>query len=545
MSLIKNILKYGVGHVNDPIDRRRVVFFNYLIVFCIFVTIALSVITFFFGFLVQSLACLFATSVLTIPLFLNKNGHVAISRIVFLLITNIAVSVGTLINLEKGFFVESENMLLAMMAITMFLMDGRRKHIAYWFTFTVFITLKVISLNYEGISEGFYLALAIINNCVMGIVVYAFLVVFRSVLVKALDRNELHERRIFSMIDNVPVFMALVDTKGNYILTNEKYAQNFQVDKADIIGMNREDVLPKKLIEIQREHFAKALRGESASFLQEAHLPNGTTISANGKYEPVFNDAGEVESIAICVDDVTPLIKAQEALKVANETKDKLFSIVAHDIRSPLNMFQTFLNMSEQSKMDSKSFFEYQEMLKQRLDSLTGTVDELLEWSRMQLGGINAYPAMVNVSDVVNENLDLFDSLIKKKNIDFEVDAPKNIDAYIDENHFKVALRNLIHNAIKYTNGGGSVQVMTDQTEEATIVSIADSGVGMDSATIDSIIKKEIQKSQAGTDKEIGTGLGLSLSIGLLEKNNCEISVTSEVNKGTRFEIKIPKGHSA
>ena len=101
------------------------------------------------------------------------------------------------------------------------------------------------------------------------------------------------------------------------------------------------------MIEDQKRNFERARSGESVSFLQETKLPNGTTISANGKYEPVFNEDGGVESIAICVDDVTPMVKTQEALKVANETKDKLFSIVAHDIRSPLNMFQTFLIILE------------------------------------------------------------------------------------------------------------------------------------------------------------------------------------------------------
>lgn len=422
----------------------------------------------------------------------------------------------------------------------MFLIDGNRKHLSYWLTFTVFLLLKINSLAGEGMTDGFNLTLSLINNIVVGLVLYAFLAAFSLILVKALDRNYKSERRLYSMIDNVPVFLALVDKEGKYILANEKYVNNFQLDKRGLSGKYRADVLPTKVLENLKENFTRAQNGESVSFLQQTELPNGVVISANGKYEPVFDEKGEVESITICVDDVTPLIKAQEELKIANETKDKLFSIVAHDIRSPLNMFHTFLDMSEQADMSKEDFFEYQQTLKQRLSSLTGTIDELLEWSRMQLGGINAYPAMVNVSKVVNENIDLFDSIIKKKNIDFKVTSPSHHIAWIDENHFKVVLRNLIHNALKYTNGGGSVHVESDQSDDITIVRIMDTGVGMDARTIDSIIKKEIQKSQAGTDREIGTGLGLSLSLGLLEKNNCEIEVTSEKNKGTAFEIKIP-----
>lgn len=537
---VKNILKWGVERTFDPLENRRIVFFNYLLLFCFVLTLGLAAITAYFGFNPQTLICLSATTVISSLLFLNYRGKVSISRILFLLLSNVLIVLGTLINVRNGFFVETENMLFGVMAISMFLIDGNRKHFAYWLTFTVFLLLKINSLTAEGVSDGFYLSLALINNIVVGLVVYAFLAAFSMILVKALDRNYKNERRLYSMIDNVPVFLALVDKDGKYILANEKYVNNFQMDKRGLTGKFRSDVLPTKVLENLKENFTRAQNGESVSFLQQTELPNGIVISANGKYEPVFDDKGEVESITICVDDVTPLIKAQEELKIANETKDKLFSIVAHDIRSPLNMFHTFLDMSEQADMSKEDFFEYQQTLKQRLSSLTGTIDELLEWSRMQLGGINAYPAMVNVSKVVNENIDLFDSIIKKKNIDFKVTSPSHHKAWIDENHFKVVLRNLIHNALKYTNGGGSVHVESDQSDDITIVRIMDTGVGMDAKTIDSIIKKEIQKSQAGTDREIGTGLGLSLSLGLLEKNNCEIEVTSEKNKGTAFEIKIP-----
>ena len=538
------LLRSGFHHVLDPIDRRRLIFFNYLILFCVVTAFFLAMMTLLFGFITQSVVCFFGMSLFILAFRLNQKGHFRISKYFFLILAAVLIFAGTLINIERGYYVESENMLFALMAATMFLLDGRRKHYGYWFAFAFFITLKVVAATAELESYGLHFWLVIINSCIVGVVIYAFLAAFRSILVRALDSNVQNERRLFSMIDNVPVFMALVDRKGNYVLANEKYATNFRVSKKELVGKNRDEILPSKLIEDQKDFFNRASKGESVSFLQETVLPNGTTISANGKYEPVVNENGEVESITICVDDVTPLIKAQEALKIANETKDKLFSIIAHDIKSPLNMFQTFLNVSEQANMSAKEFFEYQELLKHKLDSLTGTVDELLEWSRMQLGGINAYPAMVNVSEVVHENVDLFDSLIKKKNIDFKVNTPPEVSAWIDENHIKVALRNLIHNAIKFTNGGGIVEIYSDQNDVETIIKVSDSGVGMDSSTIDSIIKKEIQNSQEGTEREMGTGLGLSLSIGLLEKNNCEVSVESEIDKGTIFEIKIPKQSS-
>ncbi|GAB4245101.1 MAG: hypothetical protein Tsb0034_23560 [Ekhidna sp.] len=544
MAFLRHILKSGVVLTHDHLEKRRVVFFNYLILFCIFSALAIVLITATFGFYTQSIVCAISMVLFSVPLVLNRYGHITFSKFLFLGLALALITVGTTINLNQGLMVQSENLLFAVMSITMFILDGKQKHIAYWVAFLVFLCLKIFSYSFLHEKYGFHFALMLINNGIVGIVIYAFLAAFRSILMRALDRNEQSERHLSSMIDNVPVFIAMVDTNGRFVQVNKSYANNFDYEKREILGKLREEVLPSALLKGQKEYFDRALKGESVPFLQETLMPNGEIISANGKYEPILNDAGEVELIAICVDDVTPLIKAQEAMRVANETKDKLFSIIAHDIKSPLNMFQTFLNLSEQTDMSAKDFFEYQQTLKQRLSALTETVDSLLEWSRMQLGGINAYPSIVNVNTVVNENIDLFDSLIQKKNIDFSVNASTETSAWIDENHFKVALRNLIHNAIKYTNGGGKVEVSADQNDNETIVRISDTGIGMNTETINSIINKEIQSSKAGTDKELGTGLGLSLSVGLLEKNNCEISVVSEPNKGTCFEIKIPRNQN-
>ncbi len=451
------------------------------------------------------------------------------------------IGVAKYLNVQAGESVGVENMLFAGMAISMFLVDGVKKHLIYWLIFLAFISLKIYEFNSKGIEMGTTYLLTLINNFVVAAILYLFLYVFRSILVKAFNRSDQHEQTLRSLLDNVPVFMAMMDLKGKYILVNQNYADRFNLSIKEIIGKSRAEVLSSAIYKKHEPMFQEALKGKPITFLEKTELPDGSTISANGKYEPIKDSDGQTIAVTVCVDDVSELVKTQEALKTANETKDKLFSIIAHDIKSPLNLFQSILNLKNDDVISNDQFMEYQESIRDRLSKLSGTVDELLEWSRMQLGGINAYPAKVNVSSVVHENANLFDSLIKQKNINFKIDASSEVEAWIDENHFKVALRNLIHNAIKYTSGGGCVRVTGDQTEKETIVSVVDSGVGMSSQQIDSIIKKEIQHSKAGTDKEMGSGLGLSLSFGLLEKNNCDVSVMSEPEKGTTIEIKIPR----
>ncbi|WP_370089157.1 ATP-binding protein [Ekhidna sp.] len=531
-----------MSFATNSLDKRRIALFNYLIFFCVVASLALGIVTALLGLTIQPIMCLIACLLFSVSFILNNVGKVSFSKGYFISVGVALIISASLLYLNQGLFVEVENMLYAGMAISMFLINGVRKHIVYWVIFAGLILIKVLSFEVVGAELGTSHVLVLVNNLVVASILYLFLYVFHSILVKAFDKSNQHEQTLRSLIDNVAVLMALVDREGTYILVNQNYADRFKRSRRDFIGRNRKEILSENIFEKHEPMFQEALTtGQQVSFLEETLLPDGSVISAKGKYEPIINSEGEVESVAICVDDVTELVKAHKALKVANETKDKLFSIIAHDIKSPLNLFHSILNLNHDDVISKEQFLEYQDSLKQRLYSLTETVDELLEWARMQLGGISAYPAKVNVSSIVKENADLFHTLIVRKNIDLKINTPGDMEAWIDENHFKVAIRNLIHNAIKYTNGGGTVEIESDQTEDDTIVSISDSGIGMTSETIDSIIKKEIQKSKAGTDKEMGAGLGLSLSLGLLEKNNCDISVTSEPDKGTKFQIKIPK----
>lgn len=531
-----------MSHAQSPLDKRRVALFNYLILFCIGTSLILGIITYILGLNLHAALCLITAISLSFSFFLNSKGKLGFSKGYFIFMGVLMIAVAVFYYAQDDRYVDAENMLYAAMAISMFLIDGTRKHFAYWLIFLCFIGLKVYMLNLQGVAYGSDYSMILVNNLVVAAILYLFLYVFRSILVKAFDRSDQQEQTLRSLLDNAPLLMALVDKEGNFILVNHNYASRFGYKRRDLIGRNRKEVLPKSILDKHEPMFQDVLSSKTqVSFLEETSLPDGSVISANGKYEPILNSDGEIESVAICVDDVTELVKAHQALKVANETKDKLFSIIAHDIKSPLNLFHSILNLNHDDVISKEQFIDYQNSLKQRLESLTGTVDELLEWARMQLGGISAYPAKVNVSAVVKENADLFHTLIQRKQIDFKIDTPSELEAWIDENHFKVAIRNLIHNAIKYTNGGGHVQIVSNQNDHETIVSIEDSGVGMTSDQIRSIIRKEIQKSKAGTDKEMGAGLGLSLSLGLLEKNNCNVSVTSEPNKGTKVEITIPK----
>ena len=360
-------------------------------------------------------------------------------------------------------------------------------------------------------------------------------------LLRAVERTNQHEETLYSLLDNVPVYMALVNKAGTYKIANAHYANLFRVEKDEIIGKRRDKVLPENILKAHHNYFQKAMEGESVSFLERTNLPNGEFMYSKGKYVPILDDKGKVESLSIYVVDVSDLIEAENSLRRASETKDKLFSIIAHDIRSPLNLFQSILNISGDELISKEEFLKYQKELQERLSSLRMTLDELLDWARMQMGGINAYPSEVDVNEVVRENADLYKTLIEGKKIKFVTKLNCTIDGWMDENHLQAAVRNLLHNALKYTDPEGEVTIETSEDDDSVLVEIIDTGAGMSQDVVDSIMKKEIQQSEVGTSGETGTGLGLSLALGLLEKNECIVSLDSEPGKGSTFRIWIPK----
>lgn len=537
---VKHILRLGIGQSDNILENRRVVLFNYLLVFCLTVCLFLTIITSLLGLEVQSLICGTGIFLYSFALYLNHIGKMPISKSYFMWISIAIISYGTISYLNDGLFVETENILFAAMAICMFLFDDWKRHLYFWVSFSALIFLKMVSLDYQNAPFDTTFVMILVNNAVVVAVLYLFMYVFKSILITTLEKSERNEQALDTLVDNVTVFMALVDKDQKFLLANSNYAERFGLTKKEIIGKKRSEVLSKELLAEHQPALDRALKGERVSFIGETELRNGKQISVNGQFVPIRAKNGDVEAVTICIDDVTELVATQKELQSANETKDKLFSIIAHDIRSPLNLFQSILNVSHDDIISKEEFLMYQEGVKEKLHSLTVTVDELLDWARMQLGGINAYPKEVNVGVVIHENAALFKSLIEKKEIEFSIEVQEDLVAWIDENHFKVVLRNLIHNALKYTHKGGSVKIETARTDNETLVSVSDSGVGMSANKIEAIINKELHKSEAGTDKESGTGLGLSLSIGLLEKNNCQIYVLSEEKKGTTVEIRIP-----
>ncbi|MBU0475414.1 MAG: tetratricopeptide repeat-containing sensor histidine kinase [Bacteroidetes bacterium] len=236
------------------------------------------------------------------------------------------------------------------------------------------------------------------------------------------------------------------------------------------------------------------------------------------------------------------LKESEDNLKNLNATKDKFFSIIAHDLKGP---FFSLLGLSEimSEDIDDMSIEDIKEMSKgingasQKVFAL---LENLLQWARAQLGMINIEKQLFDFNELVLENSKLFKNNFEQKGIVLKSELIEDSKIFADREMINFALRNLLNNAIKFTNNNGEVTIESKKQDNNFIVSISDTGIGIDETSLKKLFKIESTFSTDGTGEEKGTGLGLILVHEFIIKNNGEIIVESKVNKGTTFTIKLP-----
>ena len=235
------------------------------------------------------------------------------------------------------------------------------------------------------------------------------------------------------------------------------------------------------------------------------------------------------------------LTEREKELESSNTTKDKLFSIVGHDLRGPIGALQGLLEMIISGDLGQQEANRFIRKAKTDVDHVLFTLNNILSWGRTQLNGGNTRPTTTNIYKLAENNLDFLDEMAAAKDIKIINDIAKASNAFIDENQIDLVLRNLISNAIKFTPNNGLITLESEESLNHIQIKIKDTGVGMDNATKEKIFKANTNFTTYGTNNEKGTGLGLSLCKEMIEKNNGKIWVESAPQKGSTFHFTVPK----
>jgi signal transduction histidine kinase len=224
-----------------------------------------------------------------------------------------------------------------------------------------------------------------------------------------------------------------------------------------------------------------------------------------------------------------------------NQTKDKLFSIIGHDLRTPIGGLKSFVDFINEGNLSSEEFAVFSEELKKNIDNVYTMLETLLEWSQAQIKGIELNFTYLNIKELANEKIALFSELAKGKQLILKNDICTDIFAYADANHLRLVLRNLLSNAIKFTPNQGEINISAKEHEGEVIICVQDTGIGMGTEQVNRLFQKNIIYSQKGTEGERGVGLGLWLVKESVETNQGQIWVESKVGKGSKFYFTLKK----
>ena len=229
-------------------------------------------------------------------------------------------------------------------------------------------------------------------------------------------------------------------------------------------------------------------------------------------------------------------------LQNANNEKDKFFSIIAHDLRSPFN---AIIGFSEILNTDYDSYTEEEKKLfisniHEASENTYKLIEKLLDWSRAKTGRLKYEPSMIDLSLIGTSMTHTYRNAANKKDIVIKSLIGYHSKVYADKNLLETIFRNLISNAIKYTNPGGEIILTAKKEDEMTRISIRDTGTGMDHDTVKSLFYIDKKSSTPGTQDERGTGLGLLVVKEFVETNGGTIKVESELGKGSEFSFTVP-----
>lgn len=237
------------------------------------------------------------------------------------------------------------------------------------------------------------------------------------------------------------------------------------------------------------------------------------------------------------------ILRISEELRIQNASKDKFFSIIAHDLKSP---FTALLGYSEflandYDDLTDEEKREYSNSIHKVSRSMNNLLENLLEWSRIQTDRINIEPEVFDIFKTVHDVIELHSQNAEKKNIRLENRIEKNTLIFADQNAINTVLRNLVSNAIKFTECNGSVKVYSQLTESNCVkITVEDNGIGMKEEEVEKLFKIDNSHTTLGTSEEKGTGLGLILSKDLIEKNNGTLEVESSPSGGSKFSFSLP-----
>jgi len=233
-------------------------------------------------------------------------------------------------------------------------------------------------------------------------------------------------------------------------------------------------------------------------------------------------------------------------LEILNSQKDKFFSIIAHDLKSPFNAILGFseLLVEQVNEQDYSGVEKFANIIHKSSERAMDLLSNLMVWSRSQTGRLEFNPEFFEIVDLINDVILLLAEAAHQKTIIITKKLPRHAPVFGDKHMIHTVMRNLVTNAIKFTREGGEICISLEEIEGNLKISVADNGVGISSESLSKLSRIDQDHTTLGTNNEKGTGLGLILCKEFIEKHEGKIEVKSEKNSGSIFYISIPQSNN-
>jgi PAS domain S-box-containing protein len=366
---------------------------------------------------------------------------------------------------------------------------------------------------------------------------------------KALHESEIKYKDLF---DNAPVGYHELDLNGAVIRVNKTELNMLGYTEDEMIGRPIWEFISDYDVETARQSFASKIKGvfeQGKGFERRYKRKDGKDIIVLIYDRLLFNSEGLITGVTSTIEDITEKREAEEKLKLhaeelreANAAKDKFFSIIAHDLKSP---FMGLLGLTDILQNDFETMSLNQ--LRKFINDIDGAskkiyrlLENLLTWSRLQVGKMPFSPSEVDFTPFCANINSLLNGNAENKHIGLNFNVEEGIKIYADENMLCSVMTNLISNALKFTPSGGNVTINARLNHGNLEVGVTDTGNGIRPDDLKKLFRIDAQYSTKGTAGEMGTGLGLLLCKEMIERHNGKIWVESEFGKGSSFRFTIP-----
>lgn len=236
----------------------------------------------------------------------------------------------------------------------------------------------------------------------------------------------------------------------------------------------------------------------------------------------------------------------RKQLELTNAQKDKLFAIIAHDIKNPFTSLLTSFELLEGiiDRLDKEKIKERLVGMKDEIEAIVHTSNNLLQWGKYQINGFSPNNEELDVADLIDSNLIGFKQILEDKKLKLDMEINSKAPIYFDKEQFGILFRNLLSNAIKFSHVEGAIKISALAQGRGEIIEIKDFGVGIPQKLLENLLKLNVRTSRKGTKNEHGAGLGLLLVNEIIQANNAYMKIRSKEGEGTTVSVTLPRNKS-